>query len=87
MSLTLKQILGELAATVGRPHLHEHIQALPFSEAEAEGETEAEKAANNTALSPAEEEQLKALQARFNAGKPEETAQDAEEGGSANAEE
>lgn len=87
MSLTLKQILDELAATVGRPHLHEHIKALPFSEAEAEGETEAEKSSKGTPLTEEEERQLKALQARFAAGKPEETAQDTEEGGSDNAEE
>lgn len=64
MSLNLKEILTELASTIGRTHLLEHIDALPFEQAEAEGETETEKAAKENPLSAEEEKQLAALQAR-----------------------
>jgi hypothetical protein len=78
MSLTLKEILTELATTVGRTHLLEHIEAIPFDGAEAEGETEAEKASKENPLSAEEEKQLAALQARVKQPEPVETEEGSE---------
>lgn len=64
MSLSLKEILTEMAHTVGRPHLLDHIAALPLEGADAEGETEAEKLAKRNPLNDEEAKLLARLQAR-----------------------
>ena len=67
MSLSLREILTEIARTVGREHLLEHIGALPLDGADAEGETEAEKLAKRNPLNDEEAKLLAKLQARQDA--------------------
>lgn len=67
MSLSLRDILTEIARTVGREHLLDHINALPLEGADAEGETEAEKLAKRNPLSDEEAKVLARLQARQDA--------------------
>lgn len=64
MSLSLKEILTEMAHTVGRPYLLDHIAALPLEGADAEGETDAEKLAKRNPLNDEEAKLLAKLQAR-----------------------
>lgn len=64
MSLSLRDILTEIARTVGREHLLEHITALPLDGADAEGETEGEKLAKRNPLNDEEAKLLAKLQAR-----------------------
>lgn len=64
MSLSLREILTELAHTVGRAHLVEHIEALPLAGADDAGETEAEKLAKRNPLSADEAALYAKLQAR-----------------------
>lgn len=64
MSLSLREILTEIARTVGREHLLEHISALPLDGADAEGETDAEKLAKRNPLNDEEAKLLAKLQAR-----------------------
>ena len=64
MSKSLRVILTELAQTVGREHLLEHISALPLDGADAEGETEAEKLAKRNPLNDEEAKLLAKLKAR-----------------------
>jgi hypothetical protein len=67
MSLSLKEILIQMAHTVGRAHLIEHIEALPLSGADANGETESEKLAKRNPLTADEAALLAKLQDRQNA--------------------
>lgn len=82
MSLSLKEILTQMAHTVGRAHLIEHIDALPWKDAETEGETEAEKLAKQNPLTADEASLLARLKARQDAidhasdAKPEPEADD-----------
>lgn len=64
MSLSLRDILTEIARTVGREHLLDHITALPLEGADAEGETDAEKLAKRNPLNDEEAKLLAKLQAR-----------------------
>jgi hypothetical protein len=64
MSLSLREILTEIAHTVGRAHLLEHIDALPLDGADTQGETEAEKLAKRNPLNDEEAKLLAKLQAR-----------------------
>lgn len=67
MSLSLKEILTEMAHTVGRAHLIEHISVLPIGGADDQGETESEKLAKRNPLNAEEEKLLAKLQARQDA--------------------
>ena len=67
MSLSLRDILTELARTVGREHLLDHITALPLEGADTEGETDAEKLAKRNPLNDEEAKLLAKLQARQDA--------------------
>lgn len=64
MSLSLREILTEMAHTVGRAHLIQHIEALPLDGADAQGETESEKLAKRNPLNADEAALLAKLQAR-----------------------
>src|ERR1700727_704655 len=64
VSLSLREILTEMAHTVGRAHLVEHIEALPLAGADDQGETEAEKLAKRNPLSADEAALYAKLQAR-----------------------
>ena len=66
MSLSLKEILSELAQVVGRHQLLEHIDVLPVAGADEAGETESEKAAKDQPLTADEQALLAKLQARVN---------------------
>jgi hypothetical protein len=79
VSLNLKEILTEMAHTVGRVHLIDHINALPFEGANAEGETDAEKLAKRNPLNADESALLAKLQARQDAN-DEAVKEDAAEG-------
>lgn len=67
MSLSLREILTEFAHTVGRAHLIEHIEALPFDSLNDEGETETEKLAKRNPLNDEEAKLLAKLKARQDA--------------------
>jgi hypothetical protein len=67
MSLSLREILTEMAHTVGRAHLVEHIAALPLDGADAQGETEAEKLSKRNPLTADEEALYAKLKARQDA--------------------
>ena len=86
MSFNLKEILSELARTVGREHLLEHISVLPMAGAEDAGETAAEREAKNNPLNAEEEALLAKLQARQQTSQPApESADGKEEDKSGNA--
>lgn len=64
MSLSLREILTEMAHTVGRAHLVQHIDALPLAGVDDAGETEAEKLAKRNPLTADEAALYAKLQAR-----------------------